>query len=224
MQAAKAASPARLLATSIGGKLAMSVTGLLLFGFVTAHLAGNLLLLAGPEALNGYAHWMHTHPQAVWSMRSLLLAAFSLHVATAIRLTRQNRAARPVRYAVEATVRASWASRHMMLTGLLLLAFVVYHLLHFTLHVVPTGEIEGVGGRLDVYAMVVRAFRNPAVALAYVAAQVVLGVHLLHGGRSLFQSAGFRGPRRLALVLPLLVAAGNVMLPLLVLLRVAGNA
>jgi len=215
----------RLARSSIGAKMVVSVTGLLLFGFVTAHLAGNLLLLAGPDALNEYAHWMHTHPQAVWPMRLLLLGVFTLHVGTAVRLARQNRAARPVPYAFDATVQATWASRHMVLSGLVLLAFVIYHLLHFTLHVVPTGEIEGVGGRLDVYGMVVRAFRSPAVALGYVAAQALLGVHLFHGSRSLFQSAGlrFHALRRAALALGLSVAAGNILLPLSVLLGLVGN-
>lgn len=137
----------RPLRTSLGKKYAMAITGLLLIGFVLGHMAGNLLIFAGPNALNSYAHSLKANPALLWAARGGLLVVFLLHLYFAITLTLQNKAARPQGYAYEATLHASWASRHMMLTGLVLLAFIVYHLAHFTLGVVT--EAEGKNGNLN---------------------------------------------------------------------------
>jgi succinate dehydrogenase / fumarate reductase cytochrome b subunit len=128
--------------SSIGQKYLMAITGLLLTGFVLAHMTGNLLLYAGPDALNAYAAALKSHPALLWTARLGLLAVFLLHLFLALRLAAQNRKARPVPYQFERTIQASWASRHMLLTGLVLLAFIVYHLAHFTL-----GVVEGAAGQ-----------------------------------------------------------------------------
>ncbi len=212
----------RLVQTSIGAKMVMGLTGLALFLFVIAHLLGNLNLLCGREAMNGYAASLQNMPALLWPARIGLLAIFITHVAFAARLTRENRQARPERYRHEDTVQATWASRHMLLTGAVVGAFVVYHLLHFTFHL-PTGAIETIDGRPDVYGMVINAFSNGWVVATYVVAQVLLGLHLIHGSKSLFQSMGWDQAvlrplvHGVAPVLAIFVAAGNILLPLSVL-------
>jgi succinate dehydrogenase / fumarate reductase cytochrome b subunit len=131
--------------SSLGSKYVMALTGVGLTLFVLVHMAGNLLLFAGPDALNSYAHALKAHPALLWTARLGLLALFLIHVVLAVRLTRQNIAARgPVGYVCERSVQANWASRHVMLTGLVLLAFIVYHLAHFTLGAVKKADVQSV--------------------------------------------------------------------------------
>lgn len=215
--------------SSIGGKATMAVTGLLLFGFVVAHLLGNLQLLKGADAINNYAKMLHDLGALLWVARIGLLAVFVLHVVTAIRLSRANKAARPVAYAKGATMQATMASRSMVLSGLTVAAFVVYHLAHFTFGVVHSGDAglkaKGAGGH-DVFSMVTASFGNPAIVAAYVAAQVVLFLHLSHGIQSLAQTLGFHHGRytpmvkSLSVVLALAIAGGNAFLALSVLLGI----
>ncbi len=122
----------RPVRTSVGSKYLMAITGLGLTLFVIGHLAGNLLIFAPGGAFNGYAAGLKHNPGLLWTARIILIILFLLHLGLAIRLTRANQQARPVRYAYEDTVTATWASRHMLLTGLLLLAFIIYHLAQFT--------------------------------------------------------------------------------------------
>jgi succinate dehydrogenase / fumarate reductase cytochrome b subunit len=132
----------RPVRSSLGAKYAMAITGLALIGFVIAHMSGNLLIYAGRDALNSYAATLKHRPALLWAARLGLLAVFVIHVALGLRLTWQNQLARPVPYVCERTVKANWASRHMLLTGLVLLAFTVYHLAHFTLGVVKPAQVE----------------------------------------------------------------------------------
>src|SRR4051794_20567806 len=122
--------------SSLGKKYVMAVTGLVLVLFVIGHMLGNLLLFAGPDALNSYAKALKDKPALLWAARLGLLAAFLIHVYLGLRLTRENVQARGTGYVYEDTVQASWASRHMLLTGLVVLAFLLYHLAHFTFGVV----------------------------------------------------------------------------------------
>lgn len=209
--------------SSIGGKVTMAITGLLLFGFVVAHLLGNLQLLAGPQAINAYAQFLHERGALLWAARIGLLAVFVLHIVTAIRLARANRTARPVAYAKEDTVQATFASRSMVFSGLSLLVFVVYHLLHFTLGVTNPEHFARKGlnaGGHDVYAMVTTSFGVPAIAIAYAAFQIVLFLHLRHGIQSLAQSLGLHHGRytpivnSLSVLLAGMVAGGNALLAL----------
>lgn len=212
--------------SSIGGKVTMAVTGVALFGFVVAHLLGNLKLLAGPDSINSYAKWLHDLGAGLWLARIGLLVVFVLHVATGIRLASRNRAARPVRYEKEATMVATMASRSMVLTGLSLLAFVLYHLAHFTFGLTNPEHFarKGAGaGGFDVYSMVVASFANPAIVAAYVVFQVILFLHLSHGIQSFAQTLGIHHGRytpmikKLSFVLAALVAGGNVLLAVSVL-------
>ncbi len=206
--------------SSIGGKLVMAVTGLLLFGFLVTHLVGNLLLFGGPEAINSYAQGLKDLGPLLWVARIGLLAVFVLHVITALRLQSSNREARPQEYIYQASVQASCASRYMLLTGLVVLVYLLYHLMHFTFGWIQPGEFSrlDIEGRHDVYTMVVQGFRHPVIALTYVAAQVLLFLHLRHGLHSAFQSLGVRHPRYSPLIetggmlLALLIPAGNILI------------
>jgi succinate dehydrogenase / fumarate reductase cytochrome b subunit len=212
--------------SSIGGKVTMAITGVLLFGFVVVHLLGNLLLLSGPDAINQYAKWLYEKGSLLWVARFGLLAVFVLHVVTGIRLARANKEARPVAYARESTVQATFASRSMVLSGLSLLVFVVYHLLHFTFGMTNPAHFArkglGAGGH-DVHAMVTASFSVPGIALAYVVFQIVLFLHLSHGIQSFVQTLGLNHDRytplvrALSFVLAVLVAGGNIVLALSVL-------
>jgi succinate dehydrogenase / fumarate reductase cytochrome b subunit len=223
--------------SSIGGKATMAVTGLLLFGFVVAHLLGNLQLLKGADAINNYAKMLHDLGPLLWVARIGLLVVFVLHVATAIRLSRANKAARPVAYAKGATMQATMASRSMVLSGLTVGAFLVYHLAHFTF-----GAVHGARAAKalevanapwnghNVHAMVTGSFADPLVVTLYVAAQVVLFLHLSHGVQSLAQTLGFHHGRytpmvrSLSVVLALAIAGGNAFLALSVLLGIVKGA
>lgn len=192
--------PRPALESSLGLKVLMAVTGLVLFLFVVGHLLGNLQIFQGRAALNDYAAFLKASPGLLWGTRVVLLLALALHVGSAFRLTARSRAARPVAYVRYETVRTTYAARTMLMSGLLLLAYVVYHLLHFTLGVVQPENFrltETVGDvvRHDVYGMVVAGFSNPWVSLSYIVAQALLAMHLSHGVSSLFQTLGVHHPR-----------------------------
>lgn len=220
--------------TSIGKKALMGVTGLLLVLFVLGHMTGNLLIFAGRDAINEYARFLHTagHGALIWVARFGLLAVFVTHLALAFKLRAENRRARPVRYVVEDTVQASWASRNMMLTGLVMLTFLLYHLAHFTLGKTDPDtfktafEPRGPEKLEDVYQMVVRSFQQPVVAFLYILAQLALCVHLWHGAGSWVQSLGLnRGKLRdtsrlLGPVIALVVLVGNTVIVLACLLGI----
>ena len=167
--------------SSLGKKYLMAISGCVLFGFVIGHLLGNLQIFLGPEALNRYGHFLQTTPELIWPARIVLLALAALHIASAIALTKQNRAARPVGYGDYKVVAASYASRTMFMSGLIVLAFIIYHLLHFT---AQTPDVNFTGqdfktlhdeqGRHDIYRMMILGYKQPLVSLFY-----VIGVGLL---------------------------------------------
>lgn len=209
---------ARVTKSSIGKKLVMAGTGAALLAWVVAHLTGNLKVFFGRAEMNDYAQWLHDHPSLLWSTRAGILAFFLYHVWSGLRLWRQNRKARPARYHHEVALRSTLASRHMLLSGLLVLSFIVFHLLHLTFQVThPQYQLmidshQGVN-RPDVFAMLLTAFQDPLLAGSYVLLVGLLGLHLYHGAASLFQTLGlshasYSGPirsgaRALAIVLVL---------------------
>lgn len=183
--------------SSIGGKFLMAVTGLLLFGFLIGHLSGNLLVFQGPEAMNEYAAWLHDHPGLLWSARLGLLAVVGLHIGVAARMSLQNRSARPAAYATKQNLVSTPAARSMLLTGLTVAAYVVYHLAHFTwgrLQPDLYGRLDS-AGRTDVFFMVTEGFQSKPVVICYLAALAVLGLHLWHGVTSFFQTLGLHHSR-----------------------------
>jgi succinate dehydrogenase / fumarate reductase cytochrome b subunit len=184
-----------LAMSTLAAKYVMALTGLGLTFFVIVHLFGNLLIFFGYDALNSYAEALQEHFVLLWLARTVLFAAFTVHIAVGIQFTIRNCAARPVRYFSVKPAQSTWAAQHMLLTGLVVMAFIVYHLLHFTFGVIDPGNFKSVipadaRGRHDVSAMVVAGFSQPLVAAAYVVAQLVLGLHLAHGVWSSFQSLG----------------------------------
>jgi len=222
--------------SSIGRKALMALTGFVLVGYVIVHMLGNLQVFQGPEALNAYAHTLKSMPKLLWTARIGLLLLFLAHVYLGVKLYIENRAARPVGYVRFRYEQASLATRTMLLSGLVLLAFIVFHLLHFTLGAVEPGYARRVeqlpDGRTrpDVYAMVVLGFRNPVLTASYVVAQLFLGLHLYHAVPSLFQSVGLKHPRynpiigKLGLVVALVVVVGNVAMPLSILFGLIGTS
>ncbi len=174
-----------LLGSTIGKKVVMATTGLVGVGFVVVHAAGNLQTLAGREKLNAYGALLHGPlAELLWIARIVLLAAVVLHVVMAVLLTARSRAAQPVKYERRRYQAATFASRTMLLGGVLLLAFIVFHILHFTTGTIdPAGvaDLQDDAGRRDVYGNVVASFRIGWVTALYVVAMVALGLHLFHG-------------------------------------------
>jgi succinate dehydrogenase / fumarate reductase cytochrome b subunit len=185
----------RLLSDSIGRKAVMAVTGLLMVLFVVGHLLGNLTIFAGPDGLNTYAEKLHAVPALVWGTRIVMGVAVLLHLVLAVQITMENSAAKPEKYAKPNMLRATFASQTMIWTGVILGAFVVYHLLHFTFRVAGVGiGLDGLN-RLDVYTMVLEGLGRTLTAGVYVVAMVALFLHLSHGIQSAFQTLGLANPR-----------------------------
>ncbi len=178
---------------AIGKKVVMGVTGLVGIGFVIGHMAGNLLVFRGPEAINSYAKFLQSTGELLWILRLVLIGAVILHVIAAYQLTMQNRAARPKAYVNRKPQVSTWAARTMRWGGVLLLVFIPLHILHFT---TGTWEPQGAFIETDVYANVVSSFRIWWVTLFYVAAMIALGFHLYHGAWSSVRSLGISQPSR----------------------------
>lgn len=186
--------------SSIGKKLIVAVTGIVLVGFLIAHMVGNLLIYQGRESLNDYAYFLHhfLHGWGIWLFRLVLIGAFVLHIFTTILLVRENRAARSSRYEFDATVQAPKSSRVMIWSGLTVLGFVIFHIFHFTIRVDPdlaAMKDPADPSRHDVYGMVIAGFQNPLVVLFYIVAISFLCSHLSHGISSLFQTLGLRSEK-----------------------------
>ncbi|MDA8976545.1 succinate dehydrogenase cytochrome b subunit [bacterium] len=216
--------------SSIGRKIIVAVTGLALVLFLAGHLTGNLLIFAGRDAFNDYAQFLHEvfHGAGVWIARIGLLACFVAHVWFTILLTRENKTAR-TNYDHQATVQAPKSSLIMIWSGLTILAFIIFHLLHFTvkagtdyasfMQVMPDGS-----ERHDAWKMVIVGFSNPLVAIFYIIAMTLLCSHLSHGVASIFQTLGLRtkktaGPINvLSRIYAIVIYLGFISIPLAILL------
>ncbi len=195
--AVAAQKPSALLGfyrSSIGKKWVVALTGLVLVGFVVGHLIGNLQIFLPPDYINTYAQKLQSLGPFLWLIRAGMLLMFALHVVNTISLAKENREARPARYEVERTKRATTASLTMIISGLTLLAFTIFHIAHFTLRAIPTAGIDAIDstGRHDVYRMVIGGFQNPWVSLFYLVAMALLCMHITHGFQSVFQTLGLR--------------------------------
>lgn len=213
---------AGLWQSTIGKKVVMALSGLVLVGFLITHVLGNLLVFAGPEAINGYAAVLKSRPPLLWGARAILLLATILHVVAALQLARRSGDARRVPYARWEPQISTIAGRTMKSGGLLLLLFIVLHLAHFTLGWLhPAGFTPA-----DVYGNMAVSFRVWWIVALYVIAMVLLGLHLYHGTWSVFQTLGVSHPaynasrRRLATVVAIAIYGGFTVIPLgLLLLR-----
>ena len=215
----------------------MAATGALLFLFVVGHLVGNLQVFGPPEMINRYAHFLKSTPELLWSARIGLLVLVALHIITAIQLTSANQAARPVGYTGGDAFGSTWQSRYMLVSGLVIAAFVLYHLAHFT---VLLPGINGVGdfSKLktvlhgetvpDAYGMMILGFQVWWVVLFYLIAMALLFVHLGHGLAAMFQSLGLRNhtwfPRiqLFAKAASIAIFVGYALIPISIYMRVVG--
>lgn len=211
---------ATFLGSSIGQKVVMAVSGLVLYGFVVGHMVGNLQIFLGREAINHYAVFLREflHGQGLWIARGGLLLAVGFHLWAAVVLTLSNWGARPVGYREWQARESTYASRTMVWSGPLLALFILYHLAHLTLGVAGQGFRE-----LEVYDNVVLGFSNPFVSAFYILAMLALGLHMYHGFWSLLQTLGLSHPRwnplrrTLSTLLAVIVVAGNISIPVAVL-------
>ena len=222
-----AAAPRSLYSTYVGKKYAMAISGIVLMLFVLGHMIGNLKLYIGASDLDAYSHWLRTAGEPalpaqtlLWGTRIVLLAAVAIHLQAAYALTLVNRRARPEAYrSPRDYAAASFASRTMRWSGIIVALFVVFHLLDLTWGVANPDFRDG-----DPYHNVIESFQRWPVALAYVVANLALALHLYHGAWSLTQSMGWVFPRRreLAIAFATLIAVGNISMPLAVVTGIVG--
>jgi succinate dehydrogenase / fumarate reductase cytochrome b subunit len=211
----------------IGKKVVMAVTGLILFGYVVAHLLGNLQIYSSnPEQINRYAAFLHNpaNALALWAARGVLLIAVVMHITAAVQLWGQNNAARPVGYHRKADVPTSYAARTMRYSGIIIAAFVIFHILHLTVGAIPGLPGQEIGpNEPNVRANVIHGFQNVWVSGFYILAMVLLCMHLYHGIWSMFQSLGVSHPKytpilkRSSAIIAVLIAIGNISIPVAVL-------
>ena len=181
-----------LLRTTIGRKLILALTGIVLILFIVGHISGNLTIYIGQSALNNYAHFLQTNPM-LWVVRLAMLAIVMLHIALGVAVTRENRLARLETCHAGQSWYLRLYQRRMIISGLVLLAFIAGHVAHLTLGA-GVGEVfrlKDAGGHVDVYSRVVMTFQNAWIAWTYIAAMMFLAIHLKHTVRAVFQTLGF---------------------------------
>lgn len=209
---------ARFFGSSVGKKVVMALTGAILFGFVIAHMLGNLQVYLGPTKLDEYGAALRKLPALLWAARLVLLGAVGAHIWSAVTLTRLSQVARPQGYRKVEHDSSTYASRTMRWGGVILALFVVYHLLHFTTGTVHPQFVEG-----QVNHNFVTGFRVPWVSGFYIVAMLALGLHLYHGVWSMLQTLGLSHPRydhlrhALATLVAAAVVIGNISFPVAVL-------
>ena len=188
--------------SSIGKKWIVGISGSLLVLFVIAHLAGNLSIYIGPygEGINVYAQALHASQLFLWSARGGLLVVFLIHILTTLSLVHENMRAKPKRYAVKTHVQSTVFVRTMILSALVVLSFLVFHVLQFAAGMSPHSHLVDLQGRHDVAAMIILSFHNPLVAGFYLLSLLLLGMHLSHGISSLFQTFGANGRKTSATI------------------------
>ena len=212
--------PARFWASTNGKKVVMGVTGFFLFLFIIGHMMGNMQIYAGADKFNGYGHFLHGVPELLWIVRIGLLAFVGLHIWASVGLAARKTKARPVAYAHRANTVSTYASRTMYWSGPILLAFVIFHILHLTAGVVHPGSAYREG---DVYANTVGGFQVWYVSLWYIFSMILLGLHIRHGAWSMFQSLGINHPRhtpilrKAAAVFAIVVTGGFISIPVSIL-------
>lgn len=213
--------PLTFYRSSVGKKFMMAVTGAVLLSYVFGHMLGNLKVFQGQDKLDAYAEFLRDmgtplfpHSSLLWIVRLVLLASVVIHITAAWQLTRMSQEARPVKYGRKESLALSYASRTMRWGGVIILAFVIYHLLHLTWGTVHPDFRSG-----SVYHNLVSGFQVWPVSIAYMVAMLVLGLHMYHGLWSAFQTLGATNPRydrtirRFAAAFSLVVVTGNIAIP-----------
>ena len=219
----------RIWHSSLGKKYVMAITGLGLFGFAFVHMLGNLQFFGGDTLINEYAVALKSKPPLLWGTRLALLAAVVLHITAAAQLARSNRQARPTGYASGKVVASTLANRTILLSGLIVFAFIAFHLAHFTIGWVDSGllQLTDIAGHHDVHAMMVAGFSNPVISIFYILSVGLLCLHLSHGVASIFQSLGLRSKKtesnlkKLAQIAAVILFLGFCAIPVAVLAGLA---
>jgi succinate dehydrogenase / fumarate reductase cytochrome b subunit len=214
--------------SSIGKKYVVAGTALLLILYVLGHLVGNLQIYMGQDRINAYAKFLHDLGPILWVVRVILIVAFITHIVATIQLAQENRLAKPQKYAVAGYQRSTMASRTMLVSGLIVLCFVIYHLLQFTVQVTDPEfrEVHDSLGRHDVYRMLILGFRHPLVSLFYIVGLFLLTTHLSHGFASVLQTLGINNRKMANFVsvggqtLAWVVFAGYISIPVTILLGI----
>jgi len=209
------------LSSSILSKVVMAATGAVLVLFLLGHMIGNTQMYLGPDKMNAYAATLQGLGGALWIIRAILFLCIALHIITSLRLKFLNMAAKPVAYVRKEWVKATLTSRTMLLSGITVALFVIYHLLHFTVRATNPGytELRDTLGRMDVYSMVVSGYQNVLITVVYMAAMVLLGFHLNHATLSAFQTLGVNHPKyngiieKGSIVLSLIIVIGFLSIP-----------
>jgi succinate dehydrogenase / fumarate reductase cytochrome b subunit len=219
----------QLFTSSVGRKILVAISGQLMVLFVVVHLLGNSSIFI-PGGINAYAEHIHALPPLVWAIRIVMLASALVHIYFGIQITLENKAANPSRYAVSRQLKATFSSKNMIWTGLLLGTFIIGHLLHFTLRmtpdIAPRLATLSMGPIFDVYSMVVGSFQHGAIAALYIAAMVVLSLHLNHGIQAFFQTMGWNSDRTLPVisktgkVIAIIFMIGYSSIPIFILARI----
>lgn len=225
LQAPSSGVLARLWRSSLGKKYVMALTGMILFGFVIGHMLGNLQVFAGPTQINEYANALKSNLPLLWGVRLMLLISVALHIVAGVQLAIANRRARPERYGKFKILDSTIANRTLIISGLVILAFVIFHLAHFTAGVVDPAymTLRDAAGRHDVRSMMIKGFQNPFVSVFYVISVGLLCLHLSHGVASAFQSMGARNKKtersfkRASQIVAILLFAGFASIPVAVL-------
>ncbi|MGI8960455.1 MAG: succinate dehydrogenase cytochrome b subunit [Bryobacteraceae bacterium] len=213
--------PVRFWDSTNGQKVVMAITGAILLLFVIGHMLGNLQVFEGPEKLNDYGRFLHDVPEILWAVRIVLLASVILHIWSSVKLAARKLKARPAGYLKKENIASTYASRTMYWSGPIILAFVIYHLLHLTAGIVHPG-FDFVDG--DVYHNVVVGFQVWYVSAWYIFSMILLGFHIRHGAWSMFQSVGVNHPRhtpvlkKAAAAMAVIIVLGYISIPLSILL------
>lgn len=229
------------LRSSIISKVVMAITGAILVLYVIVHTAGNMLIFFGRDTLNSYSEFLHSLGPILWIIRAVLIISAVLHIITSIKLKFENWGAKPTKYAVKNYLKAKLSSRTMIWTGIMIFAFILYHLLHFTFRVTnpqhyypefyqPNNAISSILlERFDVYKMVILGFKNPLISIIYIVGVILVGFHLDHAIQSMFQTLGYnqktyfssiqKGSTTLAIVIVLCL----ISIPISVLLGIVGG-
>ena len=215
----------RFYEAPIGKKAVMALTGVMLFGYVVAHLLGNLQIYGDPEQINKYAAFLHNPSSAglLWVARGALLVAVGMHILASVQLWKLKNDARPVAYVKKDDAAATYASRTMMWSGPIVAAFIIFHVLHLTVGAVGPLPQEIGPNEPNVRVNVIAGFSNPAISGFYILAMILLCMHLYHGLWSMFQSLGFSHPsytpklKKGAAIFAILIAIGNCSIPIAVL-------
>lgn len=215
------ARPSRLALfwdSSVGKKALMALSGLILSAYVVAHLLGNMQVYMGSAAIDAYARFLHSNVGVLWTARIVLLAAVLVHAISGIQLYMRKQEARPVDYHAKGNIQGTTASRTMLVSGVVILLFVVYHVLHLT-----TGTVHPSYQHLKPFHNVTTGFQHAGAAMLYIVAMVGVGFHLWHGLYSMFHSLGLTHPRytpgirKAAALIATLIALGNISVPVAVL-------